>query len=560
MLDAGCGVSIKLDRRPEDNDRAMIARRFVESALRHGRRPALILGQTVVTYDELTNEVARIAALLVREAPAGICTILTSRSRHGFAAVAGALSAGFAYMPVRPDTPVERFRARMAIADPTAIVADASSLDLLREFVRVAPRSVTILLPDHSTVPDFDGIRRHRIFCANDINAVPPLTEPVGDDAEALAYLLFTSGSSGTAKGVPIRRRNLLAYLDGFASLYPLTPDDRCTQLFDLTFDLSVHDIFATWCAGAALVVAPELDRGLSASDIVRQHRVTQWFSVPSVVSLLQRYGKLRPGSMPSLRRALFCGERLTVATAKAMAVAAPTADIVNLYGPTEATIAITHHRWTGAASHGSGDVPIGHPLPGQRAVVLDGDGRRAEYGVVGELHLGGSQVGDGYWRNPNETAGRFYATDEAGAAPVRWYRSGDLVVEHPQHGLVFRGRSDEQIKLRGIRVELGEVEAAVQRAANGAPALALAWPLDDGGAPMGIVVYVERSSATAREIYAGCSQWLPPYMRPQQIIEIERLPTNANGKLDRQRLLALHCGERRAAAVPASGAEVAAP
>jgi D-alanine--poly(phosphoribitol) ligase subunit 1 len=523
----------------------MIARRFAESARRHANRPALILGEGVVTYSELANEGAHIAALLVKEGIGGFCAILASRTCRAYAAITGVLSAGLAYVPVRPDTPTARFLEMMTLVQPAAIIADAGGIDLLREFARVTPRPLTILLPEHRTLPEMGNAEMHRIYCSDALAAMAPLPEPVGDEPDAFAYLLFTSGSSGTPKGVPIRRRNLLAYLDGLASTYPVTPDDRCTQLFDLTFDLSVHDMFVTWCAGAGLVVVPDQDRSVSVSEIVRQQAVTIWFSVPALASLLRRYGKLQPGSMPSLRRVLFCGERLTVPTATAMAIAAPAAEIVNLYGPTETTIAITHYKWGFSSILNSEDVPIGRPLPGQHAMVRNSSGDQAGLGEIGELDLGGSQVSDGYWRNPDETASRFYSRHVGGLGPSLWYRSGDLVIEDPDHGFVYRGRVDEQIKLRGVRVELGEIETAVRRAAGGAPAIAFPWPLDEDGAPIGIVVYVERGRAKPDEIFNTCSKWLPVHMRPQQIVEIDRLPTNANGKLDRKQLLAMHLSKR---------------
>jgi amino acid adenylation domain-containing protein len=538
----------------------MLSRIVAASARRHPNRPALVLGSNQLTYTELAAAAGRISALLAQEqgSRGGICVVAANRTPAGFSAILGILGAGMAYMPVSPSAPYDRVRIMVDATRPSAIVADRAGFEVARQMVQDASEPMTVILLEHESVPaDASTFARHRVLLRSDLKKATPLAEPIGDEPDALAYILFTSGSTGRPKGVPIRRGNVVSYLESMKLLYPLKPSDRCTQLFDLTFDLSVHDLFRTLHAGASLFV-PYSGAGVFAADLVERHKLTVWFSVPSVASELIRCRKLTPGALSSLRLAFFCGERLPIQVAKAMAQAAPNAKVVNLYGPTEATIAVTHYAWDGFDLPSDvQDLPIGLALPGQQAFLLGKNGQHLPAGVIGEIHLAGSQLSEGYWGNPHETAARFRQISVAGRPNVRCYKTGDLAVEHSSLGLVFRGRNDEQVKILGFRVELGEVEAVIRRAANGARVAALPWPLDENGNPTGLVAYVERGGIAVPDIYRACTSLLPEYMIPREIIEIGRLPLNANGKLDRNALLAMHRDDRKkpkTVALPTAG------
>ncbi|WP_431272461.1 AMP-binding protein [Dankookia sp. P2] len=378
---------------------------------------------------------------------------------------------------------------------------------------------------------------QHRFLCRDALErpGASRLRRPGPDDG---AYLLFTSGSTGAPKGVPLRHANVMAYLRATTARYQPTPDDRFTQLFDLTFDLSVHDMFLCWGAGAALYCPSDAAR-MAPQEFVRRHDLTFWFSVPSTATYMQRLRILRPGLFPSLRWSLFCGEALPRRIAEAWAAAAPNSTVENLYGPTEATIAITAYRLPAdpdAAAQLPDIVPIGRPFPGQAAIVIDAEGTPAPMGEAGKLCLGGSQVAEGYWRRPDLTAERFLPPQ--GTDPgMGWYRTGDRVRETAEHGLVFLGRMDRQVKINGHRVELQEVEAALGRAAASDCVAALAWPLDAGGLARGIVAFVGRDDMPAEAILEACRRMLPPYMVPSQIRPLSDWPVNDHGKADYKRL-----------------------
>jgi len=242
-------------------------------------------------------------------------------------------------------------------------------------------------------------------------------------------------------------------------------------------------------------------------------------------VAFLARLRMLRPGSLASLRWSLFCGEALPRRIVEAWAAAAPNSRIENLYGPTEATIAITAFRLPDDLRALPEVVPIGLPLDGQRAAVMGDDSE-------GELWLSGTQVADGYWRQPGLTDERFVTKGNR-----RWYRTGDRAV-FGTHGWEYRGRLDRQVKVSGHRVELLEVETALRAAAECDSVAALPWPVDSDGLAHGIVAVVAAESRPDQWIEAVCRRTLAPYMMPSRVLRVSEWPLNSNGKTDYRALV----------------------
>ena len=317
---------------------------------------------------------------------------------------------------------------------------------------------------------------------------------------------------------------------------YGITESDRFSQMFDLTFDLSVFDLFVAW-EGGACVCCPTRAALWHPGRFIQEEQLTIWFSVPSTAQLMGRLGTLKPGHYPSLRWSLFCGERLYVETVKAWAAAAPNAVVENLYGPTELTVACTAYRWRGQASElesGSGVVPIGDPLPDMRVLVVDDKLREVSPGQTGELLVAGPQCTPGYWRDEIATA-RAYIT-VPGHSGV-FYRTGDRVLRPEGTGpLRFIGRADHQVKVRGHRVELGDVESSLLRVPGVASAAALEWthPTTDVG---GIVAFVAGRDLDGGSVRSAVAEMLQDYAVPEAVHVLPELPLNANGKIDRQAL-----------------------
>ncbi len=509
---------------------------FEDTVAMYGDRPALWVDGRLVTYRELAAIAASIARpmrhVLPQQASAR-CAILCGRGLSAFAAVLGALSARCVYVPLNPSHPVERLVGIILQSEADFLVVDARSAALAREVLREIARPMVVVLPECETVPDWAvGLPEHRFFCQGDLGgSAPYIMDTVSPDDGA--YLMFTSGSTGLPKGVLVRHRNVIAYLRNTIARYRPTPDDRFSQVFDLTFDLSVHDMFLCWASGATLYCLPQAAR-FAPREFIRRHELTMWFSVPSTAAVMMRLGMLRPGDFPTLRYSLFCGEALPRRLARAWVEAAPNSVVENLYGPTEATIAITAYRLppdTASGQHLPDILPIGEALQGQTTAIIDTAGGIVPDGESGELCLGGTQVTDGYWRRPDLTAERFVRLKDA-PAETTWYRTGDRV-RRTTLGLEFLGRLDRQVKIGGYRVELQEVETALARATGAVTVAAIAWPLDETGLARGIVGFVSRTDRLPEDIHERCRAILPPYARPSAIHQLDHFPLNSSGKID---------------------------
>ncbi|MCK7622619.1 AMP-binding protein [Streptomyces sp. RS10V-4] len=496
-----------------------LADRFAASAARHGDRPALEVAGTALTYAELADRADALAAHLLRRLGTGTpprrIGLLAARSAVAYAGYLAVQRLGAAVVPLGPGFPPGRNAAVARAAGLDAVLADAGA-DAL------APGVPVLALTD------------------GDLAALPaapaPDVPPAGPDD--LAYILFTSGSTGVPKGVPIRHRNICAYLGHVVPRTAAGPGDRFSQTFDLTFDPSVHDMFTAWGSGATLVV-PTRGELLAPVRFATRRALTHWNSVPSLISLAQRLRALKPGSMPTLRHSMFCGEPLTLQQAAAWHRAAPGSALENAYGPTELTVTCTTYRlpadpaaWPAPAN---GTVPIGPLHPGLQ-LRLHGE----------ELCVRGPQRFPGYL-DPADDAGRFLAPDGSPhdpAAPLtdaHWYRTGDRVAPLPgapgaRPPLVHLGRDDQQIQVHGYRVELGEVEAALRALPGVLDAAVLPVPTP-GGTELAAAYTADGPPPAPDELRTALRGRLPAYMVPAALTALPALPLNRNGKLDRAAL-----------------------
>ena len=520
---------------------------FLAARLRYGDRPALWVEGTALTYAELHEAAGRIAGA-IQTARSGQsrgahrqCGLLVNRTATAYAAVLASLLDGSAYVPLNPKFPRDRLRDILSASAADCVIVDERSAAAAGPLLERVLRPLIVVLPDAAGRPDWAArAPHHRYVTRADIEAAAPAA-PHGRTREDGAYLLFTSGSTGTPKGVLINHGNALDYIANVSRRYRPGADDRFSQLFDFSFDLSVHDMFLAWSAGACLYCAPEAVIGLH--DFIRRCRLTFWFSVPSTAAFMRQLRMLKPGSYPDLRWSLFCGEALPMGLAATWQRAAPNAVVENLYGPTEATIAFTAYRLPRvrpAALETLPTVPIGTPLAGQQAVIADASGEPLPAGDTGELYLGGSQVAAGYWQAPEQTAARFRPPRHADAGDLRWYRTGDRAVADPEHGLIFLGRMDRQAKIRGHRVDLAEVENAMRLAAGTDTVAAVPWPVGDDGLALGLIGFAAGSRRAPDEIIESCRDCLPDYMVPSRVCRVGDWPINRNGKTDYAALMEL--------------------
>jgi amino acid adenylation domain-containing protein len=413
-------------------------------------------------------------------------------------------------------------------ADLDAVLVDDESLPQLAEVLDGVPNRPPVLLPN-SPAGALRQALSMRVFDRDDLTSAAPLVSLPDVEPGDLAYLLFTSGSTGQPKGVPITHANVRAFLNHNVERYGLTSDDRLSQTFDQTFDLSVFDLFMAWESGACVCSMQPIEL-LAPFRYLEENNVTLWFSVPSIAALLLKRGALTPARMPTLRWSLFCGEGLPSTTAEAWQAAAPNSTVENLYGPTELTIACAAYRWnpvTSPAECVQDLVPIGDVYPGLSPIVIDDTLRDVPDGELGELCVAGPQTSPGYWQAPHLTAERFFERNGR-----RYYRTGDLV-RRERGRFVYLGRNDQQVKIGGYRIELGDVEAALRRAGC-VDAVALAWPNERQA---DTIVAIVSGTENASEIGVVAGQHLPSYMLPRSIHVLDELPLNGNGKIDRKAL-----------------------
>ena len=512
---------------------------FLGSVERFPDRQALTVGKEERTYAQLFAEAARIAATLDKHAGAdeGLLTaVFGHRHPTAFAGVLGALLRGHGYVPLNPTFPpdrsramIERSRCRCLVVGPTA----RGQLDALLEGLE---GRLVVLLPDSEDVTELAARwPTHHFLAAADLEPKEAFElRPASPDA--IGYLLFTSGSTGRPKGVMVAHRNVVAFVDAMVERYGITEQDRFSNTFDLTFDLSAFDMFVPWARGACLCV-PTASQKLFPGKYVKKQALTVWFSVPSTGVLMKRLRMLKPGAYPTLRWALFCGEALPVEVIEAFAEAAPNAVAENLYGPTELTIACTLYRWdpvrSPAESH-LGVVPIGEPYPNMVIRVSDSQYNEVPRGEPGELLMTGPQMTLGYWEDEERTEKAFVVPP---GETRTFYRTGDRV-RYPEGGpLIYLGRVDNQIKIMGYRVELGEIEAVLRDVSGADVAIAIGWPKTSSGAN-GVVGFVGAPGADAAAIQEAARDRLPSYMQPSAIHLVETFPLNANGKVDRNALL----------------------
>ena len=515
---------------------------LVASAVNHADRPALLEGDSLASYSETFDAARAIAATLAARLPVDgsrFVAFVGTRSISAYQNLLGIVLAGHAYVPLEPEQPAGRLVAYLDRAEVTCVLADSTSLALVVEVCRVVERPLTVIVTDTPTerLTELGIEGRHLILGSETLSPHEDYVPAAIVQADPL-YMLFTSGSTGVPKAVVISHANMQALLAAFGEVVRLGPDDVVPQLFKLSFDPSALNVLMTWLAGAALVIpSPEMGV-LDEAQMIARHGLTVWFSVPSRSTLMRRMRQMRPDSYPTLRYVLQGGEALTSDLAGAWSEASPNARVLNLYGPTEATVCVTQYLWeqdSSIAECSEGRVPIGYPLAGVIPAIVDDALDEVPAGEVGELLLSGPQVCDGYWQDAERTDQAFVTpTGRSGV----YYRTGDLFRQAPGGGpLHFVGRVDQQIKVLGRRIELGEVEAIARQVLNAQEAAAVGWPETAGGydgIELFVVAHDDYKSVDGRE---ALSRLLPPEAVPRHVHQVDELPLTANGKYDRKEL-----------------------
>ncbi|MGW4966241.1 non-ribosomal peptide synthetase [Nonomuraea sp. NPDC004186] len=472
-----------------------------------------------LTYAELDERVRALAGRLQAAGvgPDVLVGIYLDRTVDRVVAVLGVLAAGGAYLPLDPGYPTDRLAFMLADAQPTVLVSRSDLLDRL---------------------PD-----AHQAICLDDDAEPVPYTRP-RISADNLAYVIYTSGSTGRPKGIAVPHRGVVNNIADLNRLGRIGPEDRVLSVSSMSFDMSVYELIGLLITGGAVVLPDPhaADDPRHWHRLVTGHQVTVWNSAPALLEALATVAERTGEPLPSLRTAFLGGDWIPVTLPGRMRALAPGMAFISLGGATEASIhSIVHPvdevdpAWT--------SIPYGRPQDNQQALILDARGHAVPAGVPGELHLGGIGLTRGYLRRPARTAERFIPHPYAGRYPnvpsgARLYRTGDLARYRPDGVIELLGRLDQQIKIRGFRVEPGEIEAALAESPDIAEAVVAARHAASGS--MILVAYVVPAGSGDPDeagLLARLRDRLPGYMVPSSVVVLDRLPLSPNGKVDRHAL-----------------------
>jgi amino acid adenylation domain-containing protein len=497
---------------------------FLDNVIMHPNNIAIEIGLSKMSYKDLFIE----ATLLVNKIKAHnvdipIIGILSYKNHSTYSSIVAANMLGVAFVPLNKNFPISR------------------SIQIIKS------SGINCLIYDNDCIAYFNllalnigGLNLLSINFSlyNNVNHTLNELEVIKDNYALLinssnyAYIMFTSGSTGVPKGVPISYKNLFTFIEYCQSKYHINRNDRLSHTFDLTFDLSLFDIFMALSHGATLIVISPLEL-LSPVAIIKNKNINIWFSVPSLAKLSFKKDLLLPNSLPNLRLSLFCGEPLFVDLARVWMSAAPNSRVENLYGPTELTIACSYYDCRNLlidkiSSH---IVPIGTIFNHLEYLILRENMTEVSDNETGHLYVSGPQLFSGYLNDSVKMSQVFIIYNKK-----IYYRTGDLVKTY--NGILqYIGRTDDQVKINGYRIELLEIEACIKNVHGIHDVIVLDYLENDTQEKKLALFYASIPTINKNSIYQALKKKLPKYMIPNILIKLDTFPVNLNGKVDRHKL-----------------------
>jgi len=486
---------------------------FYNSLSTYSDRTSCVINDEHFSYKQLAQAVSNIRSVLRSDyrAELNIIGLVTNDDLETYAGIIAIWLEGKAYVPLSPDSPVQRNNDVIQQAGIKTII-DSENNTLFKDFDVIASRRLEDVSLD---------------------------IEPVEVDNQALAYILFTSGTTGSPKGVPITRSNVEAYIQALEkSGYVLTHNDRCLQMFELTFDFSVMAYLFPLIRGASMYTIPKGETKFSyIYQLMNKHKLTALPMVPSVINFLRPFfGKI---SDAEVRYSIFCGEALQTDVVKEWSRSIPEANIYNYYGPTECTVFCSYYKLSTRPEDEiktfNGVVSIGQAMVGTELIIIDDDNQPIVGEGKGELCIASTQLTPGYWNSEEKNASAFFNL-EMDENEKRYYKTGDLCMFDSSGDYYYLGRIDFQTKVNGFRVELSEIEFHAKMYLSNTNCVAIAWKDVTNNSQIGLVI--EDSERDIDALLNYLKRQMPPYMIPIKIIFMTQLPYNNSGKTDRMALL----------------------
>jgi amino acid adenylation domain-containing protein len=500
--------------------------------------PAISYNGNSITYEELSHRSSNLAQVLVAH---GIkrgdrVGIYMNKSAQSAVALYGIMKAGGAYVPLDPFAPVSRTAYVIKDCGIHHLVTDDSRISSLKQiYAEGSPLQHLIGVQKDVGLP-IECTTWDEVYAAASTLPISNLTE------QDLAYIIYTSGSTGMPKGIMHTHRSGLSFAEWGAKTYGLTSSDRLSNHAPLHFDLSTFDFFAAAIAGAATVIIPEALTKFptNMAKFIQEEKITVWYSVPFALIQLVLHGKLNSYDYSAVRWILFAGEVFPTKHLRQLMAHLPHVRFCNLYGPTETNVC-TYYIVDQLPEDPNETIPIGKPCENVEDLVFDIDNNSVSPGEVGELLIRGGVVMKGYWGQPEKTQKGFFHRPVFDQFEDLFYRTGDLVYLDNVGNYRYLGRKDRQIKTRGYRVELDEVEVALL--SHPGVEEAAVYSVPDGNASNLIeaaVILTKGSDLIESDLIGHLTGRLPSYAIPVRIDILASLPRTTTGKIDRRELQAL--------------------
>jgi len=518
---------------------------LANTAKRHSNKTALVYEDKSITYRELEECSNRLAYILIREGvkKGDRVGLYLGKSIRSIISIFAILKTGGIYVPLDPCSPPERVAyivgncgIKHLISTREKLIGLIGRIDSTRsEF-----RQQCVILTDDSPTKDEEVEHTTRIISWKEVEQSREIAQYVEGIETDLAYILYTSGSTGHPKGVMISHRAALTFINWSYNQFRISKDDVVSSHAPLHFDLSIFDIFTTAKAGGAVVLVPERMSTfpVTLSKFILDNRITVWYSVPSALILMLNKGNFEKHKFPQLRLILFAGEVFPVKYLRRLRQAVTHTRLFNLYGPTETNVC-TCYEVKDVEPDRTEPFPVGRAIANNAVIALKDNGEKIGIGDIGELYVRGPGLMTGYWGDPENTSQVLFPNKLQPHFAEKVYRTGDLVTIDEHTNYTFVGRKDNMIKSKGHRIELGEIETVLYSHPKMREAAVLAIPDEEVTNRLKVfIVCDDGTSVTAKEVKEFCFDRLPKYMVPEIVEFCASLPKTSTGKVNRRALL----------------------